>query len=124
MEIRLVKYDAACRALHEAVLIDDVKRIRDEAVAIKTYARLAKDKRLESDAAAIRMRAERRVGELIQAQKETAGLNGGGRPKKTGLNENPVSLAVAGIEKNPAHRAPKLAGMTDEQIEKSVRSNR
>jgi hypothetical protein len=66
------------------------------------------------------MRAERRVGELIQAQKETSGLNGGGRPKKTGLNENPVSLAEAGIDKNLAHRARKLAGMTDEQFERAI----
>lgn len=66
-------------------------------------------------AAEIRIRAERRVGELMQAQKETVGLSQGGRPEKTGSNSNPVSkpatLAEAGIDKNLADRARKLAAV-------------
>lgn len=120
MEVRLVKYDAACRALHEAVRIDDVKRIRDEAVAIKTYARLAKDRQLESDAGAIRMRAERRVGELMAAQAEAIGKAPPGRNRVSTKPDSPPSLSEVGIDKNLAHRARKLAGMTDEQFEKAV----
>jgi hypothetical protein len=35
----------------------------------------AKNKQREVNAAEIRMRAERRIGEMIRAQKETVGLN-------------------------------------------------
>ena len=42
------------------------------------YARQAKNRQLEIDAAEIRLRAERRVGQLIVAQKETVGLAQGG----------------------------------------------
>jgi hypothetical protein len=56
------------------------------------------------------MRAVRRLGELMARQKETVGLAPAGRPKKIGLNNNPISksapptLAEAGIDKNLANR--------------------
>jgi hypothetical protein len=44
---------------------------------MRAYARQANDRDLEIQAAQIRFRAERRLGELIKAQKETVGLNQG-----------------------------------------------
>ena len=73
----LTRYDAACRALAAAKTTDEVKGIRDTAEAMRAYARQAKNKQLEVDAAEIRIRAERRLGELIKAQKETVGSKSG-----------------------------------------------
>ena len=42
--------------------------------AMRAYARQAKNKQLEVDAAEIRISAERRLGELIKAQKDNVGL--------------------------------------------------
>ena len=80
----LIKYDAACRALAECKAIDEVKGWADKAAAMQAYGRMAKDKTLEVDAAEIRIRAERRLGEMLAAQKADGGLNGG--TKMTGAS--------------------------------------
>ena len=70
----LIRYEAACRAVAEAKTVDEAKDLRDKAEAMRAYARQAKNRQLEVDTAEIRMRAERRLGEIIKAQKDTVGL--------------------------------------------------
>ena len=116
MNVSLAKYDAACRALAEAKNVDEVRAIRDAADAMRAAARVARNKQLEVDAAEIRFRAERRLGELIAAQRETVGLAKGGQPyQSTGSKADPVeaapTLAEAGIDKHLADRARKMAAV-------------
>lgn len=70
-ETFLAKYDAACRAVAAAKSVEEVRKIRNEAEAFRAFAKQAKDRTLELDAAEIRIRAERRLGEIISAQKKT-----------------------------------------------------
>ena len=127
--------------------VDEVKDVRDVAVAMRAYARQAKNKELEADAWEIRVRAERRVGELIAAQRETIGLSQGGRPsriqlcehggayggescqycrrKQTGAGADPVpTLAEAGIDKHLADRARKLTKPDAESFEQRLQEGR
>jgi len=72
MSTGLARYDAACRAIAEARTVDEVKDIRDQAAAMAHYARQAKNRDLEANAVEIRLRATRRLAEMIEAQKQTA----------------------------------------------------
>jgi hypothetical protein len=74
MTTGLALYDAACRALAKARSIDEVKGILDQAIAMRVLAKQAKNREAEADAVELRMRATRRLAELIKAQKQTVGL--------------------------------------------------
>lgn len=94
---------------------------------MQAYAKQAKNRTMEIDAAEIRIRAERRLGELIIAQKETVGLNKGGagigKPKSAVPEEyhtQPPTLAEAGIDKKLSARSQKTAAVPDEYFEEKV----
>jgi hypothetical protein len=128
MSSELIRYDAACRAIAEARSVDEVKEIHDQAVAMKAYARQAKNRDLEADAIEIRLRATRRLDQMRQEQKATIGLASGGehggRKSKDGLRKNPSNvrptLAGAGIDKNLAHEGRKLGALSDYDFEKVI----
>jgi hypothetical protein len=127
MTTTLTKYEAARQALAAARSVDEVKDINDKAVALKAYAKQAKDKKLEADAHAIRMRAERRLGEMIKEQKRTIGLNKGGTSEhRNRVSKKPgmPTLASQGIDKNLADRSRKAAAIPEQQFEQKVQEDR
>lgn len=126
MNVALVKYDAACRALAAAKSVDEAKKIRDVSEAMRAYAKQAKNRQLEIDAADIRIRATRRIGELEREQACTVGLNrgtaGSGRPPKGGSKSDPPkdqrpTLAQQGIDKRLADQARKFAAIPEKKFE-------
>ena len=125
----LTHYDAACKALAEAVAVDEVQDIRAKAEAVRAYAKQAKNRQMEVDAAEIRIRAERRLGELMAAQGETVGKATGAREPGTArgttrVESKPASLAEAGIDKNLAHRARTYAAVPEDQFEQLLSKKR
>jgi hypothetical protein len=81
---------------------------------------MAKDRPPESTAAEIRIRAERRLGEMLTAQKADGGLNRGaadmagnqytGKVMRSSMATTPT-LTDAGISKDLSSRAQKLAAV-------------
>src|SRR5215471_2241175 len=55
-DVKLIRYDAACKAIADAKRVDEVKQIRDVSIAMRAYARQADNRDLEADAIEIRMR--------------------------------------------------------------------
>ena len=121
--VALVEYEAARRALAEAARVDEVKDIRDVAMALSFYAKQAKDRELIERATDLRLRAERRLGEMIAEQKKTVGLATGaqgiGRPASAIPEEyrtQPPTLAEAGVDKKLSTRSQQLAALADDQF--------
>ncbi len=63
--VALANYDAGRRAIERARNHDEAADIRDKAEALAAYARQAKDKDLLAWVTEIKVRAERRAGELV-----------------------------------------------------------
>lgn len=114
----LALYEKACQALAQAKSIDEVKDVRDKAEAMRAYARQSRNRQLEIDASEIRFRAERRLGELMQEQRESVGLNAGARGLGTQVRvDTKPTLAEVGIDKNLADRARKYAAIPAQKFE-------
>lgn len=69
----LVRYDAMCGAIEAAYRVDEVKDIRDKAIAWEVYSRQARNTEAERQACLVRLRAERKAGELLRDMEKAKG---------------------------------------------------
>jgi hypothetical protein len=124
----LIVFEDARRAIADADTVEQVNKILALATGLAAAARKATDREMEAEAAVLKLEAERKLGQLMAAQKETVGFSKGGRPK-TGIPENPVlgkppTLAEAGIGKNLAAKARKAAAMPEAAFEEAKQAKR
>ncbi len=131
-EKTLVHYNAARTELAKAVKIDEVKGIRDMAMAAKVYARQAQDKTMLADATEIKLRAERKAGEILIAMEKTGerftrgNVKGGtytGGPKRIGKSSSSTTtnkLSDLGITNQQSADWQRLAKTPEKQFEKVV----
>ncbi len=126
--MELVKYNVARKAIIEASNVDEVKQIMDKSEAMRVYARQAKDFEMLNRASEIRIRAERRLGEMLKAQKEAGLMNKGasepntnrGTTQSQGDTASPPTLADIGISKSMSSRAQATASIPELEFETIV----
>ena len=114
MTTALVKYDAMCRAIDHAYQVDEVKDIRDKALAFEAYARQAHNIEAERQACDIRIRAEKKGGQLLRAMQKTKG-----RPRTAAPSAFQKAINAAGLSKDQAKRWQQLAGVPGRPMPRS-----
>jgi hypothetical protein len=120
--LELVRYDQMCRAIAEALAIDEVLNIHDNVVAIQAYAHQARNFEIEQMAADIRLRAEKKAGKLLDEMAE-AGLRETGRPPKgvkIGTPTTRITLKALGITRSESRKWRKLAKVPEHVFEAAL----
>jgi len=112
---QLIHFDKAKYELSLATKIDEIKEIRDKAEALRAYTKqVGESLEMQNQCAEIKIRAERRAGELIPDMKEQ-----GKRTDLTSLH-NESKLKEAGISESQSHRWQTIAKMPEEDFEKHI----
>lgn len=116
----LVVLEEATRMLAECRTVDEAKKIRNLAEAARVYARESKlGEEAQNYAAEIRLRAERRGGEILAEMLRTGErvTAANGRPEKA---SPAVRLSDLGIEPNESARWQKLAEVPQQDFEQYI----
>jgi hypothetical protein len=126
--LQLVRYDAMVSAIVACESIDELKDYHDKALALELYAKQAKNLDAEVKAANIRLRAERRCGELFKEMQRAKTPNPDGRKGKPIMSngvtqlKSPYASALesSGISRQTANRYQALADVPKEVFEEYV----
>lgn len=112
-------FDRARQELELAASIDEVKKIRDQAEALRQYARQQKlSLEMQNRCAEIKIRAERRAGEILSdMDKHPPGPSGGDRSHD---GTDPPRLFDLGISKNQSSRWQSIASIPEDEFESRV----
>jgi hypothetical protein len=120
----LVRYDAMCTAIAAAYAVDEVKDIRDKAVAIEVYAKQAHNIEAERQACEIRLRAERKCGELLR-EREKAKPRGSNQHEDVSRDPtHPRPLSDLGITRDQSSQWQKLATVPADLFERELQRER
>jgi hypothetical protein len=114
--MELSKYEAMKVAISECHTLDEAKNIRDKHEALTVYAKQLKDRTAEIQFAEIRLRAERRFGEISRAlPKDVGGRPDGNFPPIGGSKL--LALESVGVTTQDASRYENLSVIPNEAIE-------
>lgn len=125
MATDLIRFEAARQALAEARSIDEVKDVRDKAEALRLYVKQQGESlEMQNDIAEIKLRAERRAGQLIKEMRDNGELMtqrdnqhtrssaNGGSPKKT--------VGEIGLKYSQVSDWQSIAAMPEETFEQVI----
>jgi hypothetical protein len=105
-------FSSAVSRINSAETTDEVIAVHTEAVTLAAAAKAAKEREYEEKAQSIRFQAERKLGQLMAAQRDAGMMNKGGKGMQEPYRGNgspsiDPTLNQAGIDKNLAKAARK-----------------
>jgi hypothetical protein len=111
-----MRYDAMCTAIAACEQVDEVKEIRDRARAFECYAKQALNIEAERKAGEIRLRAERRAGQLLTEMKQKGERQDRGGNRK--MSERATStLPELGVTRDQSSQWQQLAKLPEAAFE-------
>ena len=118
----LILYDRMITAIALCQKTDQVKDIRDKAVALEHYARQATNVDAERQAINVRVRAERRAGEILKGQQKSPGGTPTKKSYSNRVKQSRFSEAKeeAGITAGQATHWQQLANMPEEKFVEKI----
>jgi hypothetical protein len=117
----LIHYGAMCREIAACVRIDEVKEIRDKAMALAVYAKQALNRDAEKHAAEIRLRAEIRAGAILKEMREKGERDRGGRSDRK-ESKRPI-LSDLGVSPDQSSQWQQLAEIPKREVEAYIRES-
>jgi hypothetical protein len=127
-EVHLIKYEAAkqavIEALNETTDLEEACGIRNQAIVIKKLAQLKEDRALIDTATEIRLRAQRRIGQLLKEMAERGerdpGRGGDRKSRSHDATLKPKTLDDLGLNKSDSSRCQRVAELSKEDFEARV----
>jgi hypothetical protein len=119
----LVRYDAMVRAIAICCKVDEALEIRSQAAMLKVYQQQAGNHEAERQAATIRIRAERKVGELTLEMEKRPGTRTDLEPRSTtvqGSTTKQAQLAAEGISRKQAAQWEQLAAIPEDRFKAAL----
>jgi hypothetical protein len=123
-EAGLVLYDRMRASIEQCANVDEVMDVRNKALALALYKKQAGDREAETKLAGIRIRAERRIGELLREMRESGerdtGKGGDRKSRSVETTVKPKTLSDLGVSKDQSRKFQQLADIPTEQFEEAV----
>lgn len=119
----LVHYDAMVQAIAVCRSVDEVKELRDKARALEVYAHQARNLDAERKCCEVRIRAERRAGELLKEMKVSGQRTTGHAPLKKVESPDtipPTTLKDLSITPDQSSKWQQLADVPEAEFERAV----
>jgi len=127
-QLSLIRMEQVEAMLAEEVRLDPIRELRDTAAAARVYAKQrGMGQKAQNLAAEVRLRAERRMGEILATMPKHRGAQGnpGGRGAPVERKpDDPPTMADLGLDKNEAHRMRWLARVPQEALQNALGSFR
>jgi hypothetical protein len=128
-DVQLVKYEAAKQAVIEALAettdLEEACGIRNQAIVIKKLAQLKEDRALIDTATEIRLRAQRRIGQLLKEMAKRSerdpGRGGDRKSRSHNATVKPKTLDDLGLNKSESSRCQKVADFSEEEFKERTR---
>ncbi len=111
--------------IEKASTVDEVRQIRDKAEALRILTKKSRmSLEVQNECAEVRIRAERRAGEMLKEMAKTNQREGRGGDRKSNSDDGRLNLGELGINYNESSRYQKIAELPKNFFESQIKNTK